>query len=141
MHKLTIICAGLLVAACAFGGNAITWTASVGTNDNATAYANPFTGDIDEIIVYAPGNTGTVTIAAIDPYSGNALVLATNAASSVQTVWTPRVMEATEGGSTALTVTNLPTADRFRAQGERFLFSVSGSTATGTVFRCLIKTK
>ena len=140
MHKLTIIFASLLVAACAHSGDAVTWTVAIGTNDYGTAYANPFTGDIDEVTVYAPGNTGAVSIAALDPYSGNALVLCTNAAAAAHTVFTPRVIEAAMGGATELTVTNSPTADRFRAQGERLVFTVGGATATGTVFRCRIKT-
>ena len=107
-----------------------------------TEYADPFIGEIDEIAVYSSaGVTGAVAIAAIDPYSSGALVLATNATVTGYMVWKPRIEVVAVGGATSLAVTNTVTADRFRAQGERIRAIVSDATATSSVFRVRIKIK
>ena len=107
-----------------------------------TGYADPFIGDIDEISVTCPvGTTGAVAVAAIDPYSTNALVLGTNATVTGQIVWRPRVVAPAVGGATALTVTNTVANDRFRVQGETIRAVVSEATTTSAVFRVFIKTK
>ena len=142
MKNLFAFCLSVfLFASGVMAGDAITWTVNVGTNNSGSAFSNPFTGEIDEIAVYAIGNTGAVSIVAIDPFSSTALVLATNATAKTYTVWTPRIMQAAIGGATALSVTNLPSADRYRMQGESLKFTVGGTTGTGTVFRARIKTK
>jgi hypothetical protein len=128
------------MAACAFGGGSVTWTASTGTNATASAYADPFTGEIDEVAVFASVATGTVSIAVIDPYSGDALVLATNAACGEYVVWTPRLTEAAMTGDAARVVTNSASADRINAQGERVLASFAASS-TGVTYRVRIKLK
>ena len=107
-----------------------------------TEYANPVIGDIDEISVTCPvGTTGAVAVAAIDPYSTNALVLGTNATVSGQIIWRPRVVAPAVGGTTALTVTNTVANDRFRVQGEAIRAVVSEATTTSAVFRVFIKIK
>ena len=144
MRKAFAFLAVALFALAATAGDRITWTVTSVTNaaTTVTGYANPFTGEIDEIVVYSDaGVTGAESIVALDPFSGNALVLATNAAATVQTVWTPRVLAAAYGGSTALTVTNTATADRPRIYGERVFATVRPASSTATVFRVTIKTR
>jgi len=107
-----------------------------------TKYADPFTGEIDEISVYTPdGVTGAVAIAAIDPYSGNALVLATNAGVSTNMVWRPKITPPAIVGATALVVTNTSTDNRFNAHGEKIRAIVSAASTTSAVFRVFIKIK
>jgi hypothetical protein len=128
------------MAACAFGGGSVTWTASTGTNATASAYADPFTGEIDEVAVFASVATGTVSIAVIDPYSGDALVLATNATQGSYAVWMPRVDATASTGDTARVVTYTTGDDLFNAQGERIRASITGSR-TGVTYRIRIKLK
>lgn len=140
-RKLSMsIGAGLLLAACAYAGGQITWTVATGTNTSATTYADPFTGLIDEIAVYSTVATGSVSIAALDPYSGTSLVLATNEAVGTYTVWAPRLSEATIGGDAARAVTNTASSDRFNAQGEKVRVSFNDSR-TGVTYRVRIKLK
>ena len=145
MRKHLLIGAvGAMLTACAFGGQAITWTITTGTNAaaNVTGYADTFTGELDEIAVYTDaGVTGAVHVVALDPFSGTALVLATNATVTGYEVWTPRMDVADVGGSTARVVTNTASADRFTAQGERFYAVVGDASATGKVFRIRLKIK
>jgi hypothetical protein len=130
----------LLTAWAAAAGDAVTWTIATGTNTTAVGYADPFTGEIDEIAVYtAAGTTGAVSVVALDPYSGSALVLATNAAATGYVVWTPRVTGAAIGGDASRAVTNAPTADRFAAQGDSLYATVGGASKTGTTFRVRLK--
>ncbi len=141
-----ILASALILAGMACAGDTKTILVTTGTNYAAavTKYADPFTGDIAEIAVYTAGGvTGAVSIVALDPISGDALVLATNAATTGKLVFTPRVLPADLGGSTALTVTNTATADMFRAQGERVYATVTGvseNSATNT-FRVRIKVR
>ena len=143
MRKILNILAALFLLAipCA-AGDAVSWTISVGTTDNGVAYADPFTGSIDEMAVYTTaGVSGAVSIVALDPYSSTALVLATNAAVEGYAVWTPRIAAAGVSGSSARSVTNALTADRYNAQGESFYATVTGSSATGVTWRVRIKMK
>jgi hypothetical protein len=141
MRKLSLIIgAAVLVAACAYGGEQITFTVATGTNTTATAYADPFTGYIDEVAVYSTVATGEVSIAALDPYSGDALVLATNATQGSYAVWMPRVDATASTGDTARVVTYTTGDDLFNAQGERIRASITGSR-TGVTYRIRIKTK
>jgi hypothetical protein len=141
MRKLSLIIgAAVLVAACAYGGGQITFTVATGTNTSATAYADPFTGLIDEIAVYSTVATGAVSIAALDPYSGGALVLATNATQGSYAVWMPRLDATASTGDTARVVTNTTGDDLFNAQGERLRAVITGSR-TGVTYRVRIKLK
>ena len=141
MRKLTLIIgASLLVAACAMAGEQITFTVATGTNTSATGYADPFTGEIDEVAVYSTVATGTVSVAAIDPYSSAALVLATNATQGTYAVWMPRVDATASTGDTARVITNTTGDDLFNAQGERIRAAIAGSR-TGVTYRVRIKTK
>jgi len=141
MKKLSfIIGVSVIVAACAFGGGQLTWTVSTGTNTTATTYADPFTGEIDQIDVYSTVATGAVSIAALDPFDSSALVLATNAAVGTHTVWAPRLVAASVGGDSARSVTNTATSDRFNARGEKLRAVFSGSR-TGVTYRVRIKIK
>lgn len=134
------VMAALLFAVSASAGDAITWTASTGTNTTVTAYADPFTGQIDEIAVYSTVATGTVSIAAIDPYSSTALVLATNSAVGTYRVWMPRLDPTVSTGDVARIVTFTTGDDYFNAQGERILASFAGSR-TGVTYRVRLKLK
>jgi hypothetical protein len=129
----------------AFGGvHEILVTTGTNYADTVTGFADPFTGDVEEVAVYTvAGVTGAVSIAALDPFSGAALVLATNASVTGFLVFTPRVLAADFGGSAALTVTNTATADPYRAEGERLFATVTGvsENATNSVFRFRLKTK
>ena len=107
-------------------------------NTDVTAYSESFIGQIDEIAVYATVATGAVSIVALDPYDGGALVLATNAAIGARTIWTPRLAEASDDGVAARSVTNAASADMFNAQGERFRMSITGGR-TGVTYRARIK--
>ena len=135
-----IIGVAVLVTACAFAGGEVTWTAATGTNTSVTTYANPFTGLIDEIAVYSTGSSGGVQVSALDPYSGNALVLATNATQGSYAVWMPRLDATASAGDTARVVTNTTGDDLFNCQGERIQAVISGS-ATGVTYRIRIKLK
>ena len=133
----------LIVGLCR-AGDYRTFTITTGTNAAAavTGYADPFTGPIDEISVYTDaGVTGAVTIAVIDPYSSDALVLATNATVTSRMTWRPRIVAPAVGGATSLTVTNTVTDDRFNAQGETIRVIVSDASTTASVFRVFIKIK
>ena len=136
---LTILGAAVLVAACAHAGQ-ITWTASTGTTNVSTTYADAFVGEIDEIAVYSTVATGTVTIAAIDPYSSAALVLATNATAGTYHVWMPRLDATSSTGDTARVVTYTTGDDLFNARGETIRAAITGSR-TGVTYRIRIKTK
>ena len=140
MRKLSLIIVASVLAACAHAGSQVTFTAATGTNTTVTAYADSFTGEIDEIAVYSTVAMGTVSIAALDPYSGTALVLATNAAVGTFTQWTPRLVAATDGGATSRVVTNNVTFDRFIAQGESIRAVFTGSR-TGVTYRVRLKLK
>ncbi|MDD4860796.1 MAG: hypothetical protein PHH96_02195 [Smithellaceae bacterium] len=107
-----------------------------------TKYADPFTGEIDEISVYTPsGVTGAVSIAAINPYDSSALVLAANAAVSGRMIWRPRIEAPAVGGATSLTVTNTVTADRFNSHGEKIRAVISNASKTNQEFRIYLKIK
>jgi hypothetical protein len=141
MKTLALLIA-LLFAGVAFSGDLVTWTvrSHMTSSVPVTAYANAFVGEIDEVAVYGSTTaTGTVTIVVTDSYSGNALVLCTNAAVSAYTVWTPRVEAAAIDGATALTITNTVTADRFRMRGESLSATVVDSTPTGQLYRVRVK--
>jgi len=142
MRNLIIITAAVLVTAAAYAGSAITFTLSTGTNTAATAYSDSFTGEIEDITVYpSTGATGAVAVAAIDPYSSGALVLATNAAVSAANVFVPRVVNSEAiGGAAARVVTNDVAAARYQAQGEKILVTVGDST-TNSTYRVRIKLK
>ena len=141
MRKLSIIIgAAVVAAACVFAGEQITFTVATGTNTTVTGSSNPFTGEIDEIAVYATVETGTVSIAALNPYSGAALVLATNAELKSALVFTPRVAAATATGSVARAVGVTLTDDRFNMQGESLRAVISGAR-TSVTYRMHIKTK
>lgn len=134
----------LLCASVALCGDMVTWTlrSHLTSSVPVTAYANPFVGEIDEVAVYgSAGATGTVSVTITDSFSGNALVLCTNAAVSAYTVWTPRVEIAAIGGATALTITNTATADRFRMCGEKLSATVNSSTPTGILYRVRVKVR
>jgi hypothetical protein len=142
MRNLIIIMAAVLATASTHAGSAITFTLSTWTNTSASAYASTFTGEIEDITVYpSTGATGAVAVAAIDPYSGGALVLATNAAVTAANVFVPRVVNSEAiGGAAARVVTNDVTAARYLAQGEKILVTVSDST-TNSTYRVRIKLK
>jgi hypothetical protein len=141
MRKLAIIIgAAVIAAACAFGGEQITFTVATGTNTSVTAYANPFTGEIDEIALYATVATGAVSIAALNPYSGAELVLCTNSTVGTALVWTPRGAAAATTGSVARTVGATLSDDRFNMQGESLRLAVDNAR-TGVTYRVHIKTK
>lgn len=134
-----------LIAALLRAGDYRTWTITTHSQTSSvamTGYADPFTGEIDEISVYtSSGVTGAVAVAAIDPYSSGALVLATNAAVTGYMIWRPRIEVPAVGGATSLAVTNTVTADRFRAQGESVRAIVSSASKTNEIFRIYLKIK
>jgi len=143
MRKLSIIIgAAVMAAACAFGGSAVTWVLSTGTNTTATGYSDSFTGEIEDITVYpSSGATGAVSIVALDPYDGAALVLGTNATMTATVIFVPRVVGAEAiGGAAARVVTNSATADRFMAHGESIRAAVSGASTVAT-YRVRVKVK
>lgn len=142
MRNLTIIIAAVITTAAAYAQSVVTLTLSTGTNTTATAFAGSFTGEIEDITVYpSTGATGAVAVAAIDPYSGGALVLATNAAVSAANVFVPRVTNSEAiGGAAARVVTNDVTAARYQAHGERIRVTVGDST-TNSTYRVRIKLK
>ena len=145
IKKMSLVLSVVLCAVACMAGDFRTFTVTMNPTNAALAitnFADPFVGEIDEISVYTPaGVTGAVAIAAIDPYSSGALVLATNAAVTVYEVWRPRIEVPAVGGATSLAVTNTVTADRFRAQGESIRAIVSAASKTSAVFRVFIKIK
>ena len=145
MLKNILIISVLMLAVKCLAGDYRTFTVTThATNASyaVTNFADPFTGEIDEISVYSvSGVTGAVAIAAIDPYSSGALVLATNAAVTEYMTWKPRIEVPAVGGATNLVVTNTVTADRFYAYRERIRAIVSDASKTGSVFRVHIKIK
>jgi hypothetical protein len=144
MRKIIVIVAMLAACLCRAGDwrDIVITTHATTSSVAVTKYADPFTGEIDEIAVYSPaGVTGAVAVAAIDPYSSGALVLATNATVTGYMVWKPRIEAPAVGGATSLTVTNTASADRFRAQGERIRAIVSDASKTNQEFRIRLKIK
>ena len=146
--KRTCLILAVLVCACAAlaGEKEKTWTVTTGTNAAGqviTGYADPFVGQIDEIAVYTDANiTGTVVVVAIDPYSSNALVLATNVAVSSYHVFKPRVPSVAAEGTNVLAVTVVSTtSEPYNAQGEKIRATVSGAMATNETIRFRIKLK
>jgi len=117
MKLLIVILAMIYAGVCHAADSFSTFTLTTHTQTSTvqqTEYSDPFTGEIDEISVYSSaGVTGSVAIAAIDSYSGNALVLATNVAVSEYMVWRPRVMPVSIDGATTLVITNSATEARF----------------------------
>ena len=140
MRKLSLIIVASVMAACAHAGSQVTFTAATGTNTNVTAYADSFTGEIDEIAVYSTVATGTVSIAALDPYSGTALVLATNAECQTYLAWAPRVSAATGEVARAVTYVLNASNELFNAQGES-IRAVFNSSRTGVTYRVRLKLK
>lgn len=138
MRSTLILFCIVLAATCR--AESVTWTFSTGSTNTATSYATAFVGDVDEIAVYSTVATGRVSIAALDPYNGTALVLATNAAVGTFKQWTPRLVAATDGGATSRVVTNNASFDRFNAQGEKIRAVITGSR-TGVTYRVRIKVK
>jgi len=146
MRKQILIAALMLTVGICLAGDFRTFTVTMNSSNAALAitnFADPFVGEIDEIAVYTPsGVTGAVAIAAIDPYSSGALVLATNAAVTGYEVWRPRIEAPAVGGATAFSVTNkTATSEPFRAQGESMRAIVSAASKTSAVFRVFIKIK
>lgn len=147
MRKLSIIMGMMFIAFASIAGEQYVWTVTTHATTSTVAvtkYADPFIGEIDEIAVYTPsGVTGAVTIAAIDPYSSTAFVLATNAAVTGYMVWAPRIVPPIVTGATSLTVTNGndSTAEKYFALGESIRAVVSEATKTGQVFRIRLKIK
>jgi hypothetical protein len=145
MRRSLPFIAAAMLAVSAFGGvSQIVITTGTNYAASVTKFADSFTGDVEEMAVYTEaGVTGAVSIVALDPFSGTALVLATNATASGYLVFTPRVDPAAVGGSSALTITNTATADKYRAQGESFYATVTGVSinATNSPFRFRLKVK
>ena len=145
MKHIALFLGMYLIAALCRAGDYRTFTVTMNSSNAAlavTGYADPFTGDIDEISVYTDaGVTGAVAVAVIDPYSSDALVLATNATVTSRMTWKPRTMAPAITGATSLVVTNTATADRFNAQGEKLRMIVSAASKTSSVFRVFIKIK
>jgi len=145
MKQIILFLGMFLLAALCRAGDYRTFTITTHSQTSSvavTGYADPFTGDIDEISVYTDaGVTGAVAIAVIDPYSSDALVLGTNAAVTSRMTWRPKVMPPAITGATSLVVTNAATADRFNAQGEKLRMIVSDASTTASVFRVFIKIK
>lgn len=144
MNKLTIAILCMIISASCIAGSVETFTLTANNTNAAiviTNYAGSFVGEIDEIAVYTPsGVTGSVAVAAIDSYSGNELVLATNSIVGYA-VWRPRVMETALTGDVALVVTNAASCDRLNAYGESIRAVLSDASKTSAVFRVVIKTK
>lgn len=134
-RKLSIIGAGLFLAACAYGGpDYREISISTGTNSTGTASNQTFSGYIDEIIVPLPAEsaTGTVTVAAYPP-AGSSVTLATKHISATQ-LFRPRI----DGTDTAGTdLTNDPPS-RYMSIGDSFQFTVADAT-TGLTWRAIIK--
>ena len=145
MRKIIIIITAILMAGICRADDYRTWTITSHSSTSSIAmtnFANPFVGEIDEISVYGPaGVTGAVQIAAVNPYSGVALILGSNATLSTNWVWRPKVDEPLTTGSQVLVVTNTTTDDRFYAMGESIRATLSAVSTTSAVFRVFIKIK
>ena len=144
MRSLFICIAFFAVSVACVAGSVETFTLTANSTNAAiviTKYAESFVGEIDEIAVYTPsGVTGSVAVAAIDPYSSSALVLVTNAVTGYA-VWRPRIMETSLTGDAVLVVTNAASADRFNARGESIRAILSDASKTSSVFRVVVKIK
>ncbi len=141
---VSVIGATIVVVGVCLAGDFRTFTVTMNSTNAALAitnFADSFAGEIDEIAVYTPsGVTGAVAIAAIDSYSGGALVLATNAAVTGYEGWRPRIDAPAVGGVTAFAVTNkTATSEPFRAQGESVRAIISAASKTSAVFRVFLK--
>lgn len=145
MRKLLVFLHAMMFVTWCLAGDFRTWTVTTHTQTSSiamTKYADPFVGEIDEISVYSPvGITGAVAVAAIDSFTSNALVLATNALVSGSMVWRPRIMPPAMTGATSLTVTNAVTDARFNACGENIRAIVSSASKTSATFRIYLKLK
>ena len=106
-----------------------------------TANAPAFVGALDEVAVYVPADgTGTVTFAAVDPYSGASLTLGTVSAATAYTVFRPRVAAVAEGGANALVITNSgASTERFLVAGESIRATLSDANGTNKVWTFRLK--
>ena|SRR5665647_2109521 len=135
MRKLTIICAGLLVAACASGRGVLKWKdIAVGTNTSATATQTDVRGYIEDISVRCTDNaSGCTTTVSLVSAGLDTVTLATATVSSNK-VWRPFVQFTDSAGVTNTT--------QYRPRfilGEAVRTSITESP-TGKVWRIMIKT-
>jgi hypothetical protein len=140
-NVLCIACAILLAASGAVAGGAV-WQipATVSTAAVDRVASSPgFIGTLEEVEMYGASDaTGVVTLAVVDPYSGAAVTVATNAAlTSGKKVWRPRIVPPAVTGATALSITN--SGDALYLDGETVRATLSGVTGTNKVLRFRVK--
>jgi hypothetical protein len=136
MHKLSIIGAVVMLAACAFAvPRSATFTASSGTNFTATSQTLRLVGYVDEIVLELPSGclTGTVVVTAT-PEIGSAVTLATKTITSTSLI-RPRL----DGTTTAGVALDGDPPGRYMSASDAFSVAVTDANATGGVWRVFIK--
>jgi hypothetical protein len=105
-----------------------------------TSTAKAFTGELLELQVYNPaGATGVVTFAAVDPYNGESVTLASGSVAT-STVWRPRIAPVAVTGEHSVTVTNSAGASEFfTVAGEAITAALSGASVTNQEWKFRVK--
>ena len=105
-----------------------------------TAAAKAFAGELQELQVYNPaGATGIVTFAAVDPYSGESITLASGSVTT-STVWRPRIAAVAVAGEHSVTITNTTGAsEMFMVAGEAITVALSGASVTNQEWKFRVK--
>ena len=105
-----------------------------------TKTAKAFSGELLELQVYNPaGATAVGTLAAVDPYSGELVTLASGGVAT-STVWRPRVAAVAVAGEHSVTVTNSTGAsEMFTVAGEAITAALSGASVTNQEWKFRVK--
>ena len=143
MRKLSaiIMCAAVMLAACAFGGGKMTQIpVALGTNASVTVSVGNLSGWLDEIAVYAPtlADTGTVAVVTIHP--GGTNVVSVLSADVTGVLLVRPYSTWTDGAGVALTNSMLTVPRGVYLYGEAFAVTVGGCD-TGKTWKVWVKTR
>ena len=136
---ILLACLAVLTARASDQVFSVTTHASTSTV-TVTATAKAFTGELQELQVYNPaGATGIVTFAAVDPYSGESITLASGSVTT-STVWRPRIAAVAVAGEHSVTITNTTGAsEMFMVAGEAITVALSVASVTNQEWKFRVK--
>jgi len=159
MRKLSaiIMCAAVMLAACAFGGGKMTQIpVALGTNASVTVSVGNLSGWLDEIAVYAPTLADTGTVAAVTIHPGGTNVVSVLSADVTGVLLVRPYSTWTDGEGFALTnsvaaiaatsdvpisaVSALTVPRGIYLYGEAFAVTVGGCD-TGKTWKVWVKTR
>jgi hypothetical protein len=142
MRKLSIMCAAVMLAACAIAEiNAISAVIAVGTNDNGAVTLNRVRGEIESIEAGA-STTGLVAVAYTPLHGFGSVDILAASAVDTNAVYRPTVVTTRAVVSPDLTSTNtvIESVSKYALDGETVTVSITGSE-TGKIWRVFLKTK